>query len=223
MEPAARLNLIFGHGLSEAASNDLLKEARESHSREARCHVKYASPWIADESRTNVPFPNLEQMVGEVAGIPTERGVSQTEVINDLSAVNGRDWESMSGDDYYPSPQSVNEVHQAASSGKKEVFETSVMKQMIQSTNDSRLFEQNLPGMVTGMDSFGDTLFRFYAHQERFGDRYGTQDLPELEDGLRNSFEKSGDTVIFLKQKTIQSRPDIDMRDLNLQDAAADF
>ena len=55
----------------------------------------------------------------------------------------------------------------------------------------------------------------FYWHNEEFKDRYGKQDLPELEDTLRNSFEILGDLVLFLKQKTIDpmlgdTNPDIE-------------
>ena len=51
-------------------------------------------------------------------------------------------------------------------------------------------------------------LFSFYWHKDKFEDRYGKKDIPELEDNLRNSFEQLGDLLLFLKQKTIDSYPD---------------
>jgi hypothetical protein len=43
----------------------------------------------------------------------------------------------------------------------------------------------------------------FYWHNEEFEDRYGKQDLPELEDSLRNAFETLGDLTLFLMEKTV--------------------
>jgi hypothetical protein len=60
---------------------------------------------------------------------------------------------------------------------------------------------------MKALDKLGRILFMFYWHQEEFEDRYGKQDLPELEDSLRNAFEVLGDVVLFLKEKTVGGGP----------------
>jgi hypothetical protein len=64
---------------------------------------------------------------------------------------------------------------------------------------------------MKALDKLGRILFMFYWHQEEFEDRYGKQDLPELEDSIRNAFEVLGDVVLFLKEKTVQSRSGVEM------------
>jgi hypothetical protein len=41
-----------------------------------------------------------------------------------------------------------------------------------------------------------------YWHRDRFAERYGKHDLPELESGLKNAFETLGDLYLFLKEKS---------------------
>jgi hypothetical protein len=44
----------------------------------------------------------------------------------------------------------------------------------------------------------------YYWHNDKFRERYGTQDMSELEDNLRNVFKSLGELSLFLKQKTIE-------------------
>jgi hypothetical protein len=48
----------------------------------------------------------------------------------------------------------------------------------------------------------------FYWHGDEFAERYGKQDMPELEDSLRNAFEQAGDVVLFLRQKAVNPQGD---------------
>jgi hypothetical protein len=66
------------------------------------------------------------------------------------------------------------------------------------------LVDRYLGDLMKALDKLGRILFLFYWHSDEFEDRYGKQDLPELEDTLRNSFEVLGDLVLFLKEKTVQ-------------------
>jgi hypothetical protein len=46
-------------------------------------------------------------------------------------------------------------------------------------------------------------LFNRYQHSEQFEERFGN-DLSQIEDSLRNTFENLGDITLKLKQRTIQ-------------------
>jgi hypothetical protein len=81
------------------------------------------------------------------------------------------------------------------------------------------LIDRYLGDMMRGMDRTGRVLFNFYWHGEEFEDRYGKQDMPELEDGLRNSFEGQGDIILKLKQKMVDADPGEGMK-VDLSDVA---
>jgi hypothetical protein len=69
------------------------------------------------------------------------------------------------------------------------------------------IVDRYLGDLMKALDKLGRIMFMFYWHQEEFEDRYGKQDLPELEDSLRNAFEVLGDVVLFLKEKTVGGGP----------------
>jgi hypothetical protein len=49
----------------------------------------------------------------------------------------------------------------------------------------------------------------YYWHNDKFKERYGQQDMIELEDNLRNVFENLGELTLFLKQKTIEPEEEL--------------
>lgn len=104
----------------------------------------------------------------------------------------------------------------AASRGQKEVFDVSMFTGLAKAVSKDTLVERYLPALVRALDSLGRLLLSFYWHSAEFADRYGKQDLPELEDSLRNAFDAIGSVTLFLKEKTIEtplSKGDIDLDD----------
>ena len=96
----------------------------------------------------------------------------------------------------------------AVNSGQKEVFDTSVIGTLLKAVRDDSLVDRYLGPMVGGVDALGRLLFMFYWHGDEFAERYGKQDMPELEDSLRNAFEQAGDVVLFLRQKSVNPQGD---------------
>ncbi len=72
-----------------------------------------------------------------------------------------------------------------------------------------------LPDLINALDRIGRILFFFYWHNDDFIERYGSEEIPELEDGLKNVFKGLGDLVLFLQQKTVVSP---NFGELNLSD-----
>jgi hypothetical protein len=101
------------------------------------------------------------------------------------------------------------------------VFDTSVISSMLKAVRDDTMIDRYLPDLTSGMDKLGRLMFMFYWHQDKFAERYGKQDLPELEDSLRNAFEVVSDVILFLKQKTVEPYLEEDTQDTDLGDASA--
>ena len=98
-------------------------------------------------------------------------------------------------------------AQQAANQGQKEVLDTSVISGLVKVMNPDTVVDDYVGDLMLGLDRVGRILFMYYWHFDKFKDRYGTQDMPELEDNLKNVFDNMGDLTIFLKQKTIE--PDV--------------
>lgn len=107
-----------------------------------------------------------------------------------------------------PDPRTMAIGYQAAQTGQKEVFDTSMIGSLLKNVRSDSMVDKYLGDLMKGMDRIGRILFSFYWHGEEMQDRYGKKDMPELEESLRNAFEAVGDVVLFLKQKTVEPFPD---------------
>lgn len=114
-----------------------------------------------------------------------------------------------------PDAQTMITAQQAAQTGQRELFDTAVLGSLLKTVRQSSMVDRYLGDLMKGMDRLGRIYFQFLWHGEEFEDRYGKQDLPELEDGMRNSFEAMGDITHKLKQKSVEpfaeSGSDVDL------------
>jgi hypothetical protein len=214
----ALVTLVREHGLREKAASEILRRAR--HDRKLECRVKYADPYggpMLINSAPSAPADPGAVMGGETimgANVPTQLGIdvgvpvpgmsaSQTDrsVYNPATPLDQRD---------------VRSVVDAASSGQKEVFDTAMVGAMLRAVRDDSLVDRYMGELTKGLDKLGRILFMFYWHGDRFAERYGKSDMPELEDSLRNAFEMLGDVILFLKQKTIEPYPEEAANEIDL-------
>jgi hypothetical protein len=114
-----------------------------------------------------------------------------------------------------PDQETMESAMQAAESGQKEVFDTSMIGSMLKSMRNDSMIDQFIGDIVKGMDRLGRILFMLYWHKDEYEDRYGKQELPELESGLKTSFEAIGTVVLYLEEKTAKPYPDEHSVDLN--------
>lgn len=206
----ALISLVRDHGLREKAAHEILTRARR-HGKMA-CRVKYANPYGGPMLINGAPTAPADPgpvMGGETimgANVPTQLGIdvgvpvpgmsaSQTDrsVYNPASPLAQRDIQSVVG---------------AAQTGQKDVFDTAMVGAMLRAVRDDSLVDRYMGELTKGLDKLGRILFMFYWHGDRFAERYGKADMPELEDSLRNAFEMLGDVILFLKQKTIEPYPE---------------
>lgn len=193
---AALEHLILQWGLGEDDARQLLKEAGR---KPQRYYIKQAA---IGPGPSAPPFPDY------ASGFNTATGVPVVEDQRDFERVPGMGEPGSARDEYklMDDPE-VAHALEAAESGKKDVFDTAVMTGLVKTVDVDAVVDSFLPDIIRGMDRVGRVLFMFYWHNESFRERYGRQELMELEDALRNVFKSQGDLVIFLKQKTIEADP----------------
>jgi hypothetical protein len=225
-EKQAIIALVGTHGLREGAAREILKQA--SIKKRFECRVKYAAPYGAPMMINDAPSaPSMPEPVmgGETVlntTTPTQLGIDLGVPVPGMSAMR-TDRQVYNPNPMYDStPMSrmgdseLKSVLDAAQSGQREVFDTAMIGGMLRAVRDDSLVDRYMGDLTKGLDKLGRILFMFYWHGDRFADRYGKSDMPELEDSLRNAFEMLGDVILFLKQKTIEPYPDTAAQDVDL-------
>lgn len=224
-ENPAIIHLVRDHGLTEDMSRHLLKQASVLHHRGQAftCRVKYASPFLTDGG-PSAPSYNDEMMFGGYNPMgfngQTQQSYGMDMPIPEMSSANTDPSVYNVNPNNMQEPMDVAGVNQAMQTGQREVFDTAMIGSMLKAVRDDTMIDRYLPDLIKGVDRLGRILFMFYWHQDKFADRYGKQDMPELEDSLRNAFEMMGDVVLFLKQKTVEPYPEEDVRDIDLGQTA---
>ena len=225
-EKSALIHLVGVHGLREDAARKIIKTAAQKGRFE--CRVKYANPYGAPMMVNDAPgSPAMPEPVmgGETTlntRIPTQLGVDLGVPVPGMSAMRTDRSVYNPNPDYDSTPMSrmqdkdLQSVLDAAQSGQREVFDTAMIGSMLRAVRDDSLVDRYMGDLTKGLDKLGRILFMFYWHGDRFADRYGKSDMPELEDSLRNAFEMLGDVILFLKQKTIEPYPDTAAQDVDL-------
>ena len=212
---AALISLVRKHGLREEAARLMLKEAasQQVHNRAATFFVKYA--YGGTDLQSGAPgapmFPEPEMGI-EQMGPNAVQSIYPQEEFLPVEGMSSQYTDPNVYDPWYQPDQNAMQVaQQAAAGGQKEVFDATMIGGMLKAVRQDSLVDRYLGDLMKALDKLGRILFMFYWHQEEFEDRYGKQDLPELEDSLRNAFEVLGDVVLFLKEKTVQGSSGIDM------------
>jgi hypothetical protein len=220
-EQAALWRLVSRHGFSEKTASALLAESKTGP---AEFRVKYAAEPYLNEVQQFAPMYDLQEQYGTHMTNSGE-AVPETEQQAIQSPVD------MPQHQRYPKipvhyidgnddSDTMATAQQAAQSGRKQVFDATVLSTMLRNMRDDQLIDRFVPALARAMDAAGRLLYQFYWHQEDFAERYGDKDMPELEDSLRNIFEGLGDIVLKLKQKTIDPYPEEQNLGVSLTDLA---
>jgi hypothetical protein len=216
----ALIHLVRDVSMAEKHARIILKEASEKKVVDYRL---YKPENAGDLIKAAGPGDNIDpSMIGGTSApaFPVEpTGMEQTllgsvkstyPLQQALPAMSNQSLQANSAiyDPRLPDPKTMAIGYNAATTGQKEVFDTSMIGSLVKSVRDDSMVDVHLGDLMKGLDKLGRILFSFYWHKDKFEDRYGKKDLPELEDGLRNAFEQLGDLMLFLKQKTIDAYPD---------------
>ncbi|NDD52605.1 hypothetical protein EBZ39_01785 [bacterium] len=215
---AGLVSLVKDHGLREVVARDLLKQAAAKRKIELR--VKYADPYggpMMVRDAPNAPSDPGPVMGGESimgTSVPTQLGIDMGVPVSGMAASNTN--RQIYNPNTMLDQKDLRSVVDAAQSGQREVFDTAAVGSMLRAVRDDSLVDRYMGELTKGLDKLGRILFMFYWHGDRFADRYGKADMPELEDSLRNAFEMLGDVILFLKQKTIEPYPEEASSDVDL-------
>lgn len=203
---ACLIHLVRDHGLSELQARAIMNEAEHSALRQRASHyyVKYAAPFGELQPGPGAPAIPEPWYGTEMNGPNAVQAIYPQEETVPVDGMSSYMTDPSIYDPFYqPDPDAMRVAQQAAQTGQKEVFDTAMISGMLKSVRQDSLVDRHLGDLMSALDKIGRILFMFYWHQEEFEDRYGKQDLPELEDSLRNTFESLGDLCLYLMEKTV--------------------
>ena len=204
---AGLLSLVRSYGLREKVAREILAEAAKKHG--ARYRIKFADaygspPGVLGSPPTSPPFPPPETGTDDVMGSGLPTTFSQEQDIP-IESMRGLPTRPNYADP--PDPQMAQQIQQAAQTGQKEVLDTSMLSNLLRSSQNETLIDKHLPALMKGLDSLGRLLFNMYWHHDKFEERYGARDLADLKDSMRNAFDGLGDVTLELKQDAIEPFP----------------
>jgi hypothetical protein len=227
----AIVHLVRDRGFRETAAGAMVDEAVRLGrlQKAAEFRVKYAAgypgggdddpylthggpraPGIDDE------LPSADGIMGDRA--PAYTGYEERVPVEDMATDPGnRDFYRYDPDDS-PDPGAVQVAQDAAASGQKELFDTAMVGSLLKTTRDDSLIDKHLPVLLDNLDALGRLILLYYWRPEKFAERYGQEDMPELEESLRNAFDVQGDLTLFLKQKATEASPDEAAQAIDLGD-----
>lgn len=198
---AAIKHLIQDLGLGAADAEFLLKEAAPRKAKKYLLKLSYASSY---QGSGDAPRPGFfpDPILGSEKGLMVPSQYPQTELqnIGNIDPSNRQAYH-----DYrYVDDDAKREATGAAERGQREVLDTSVITGLIKTIDSDETVNSYIGDLLLGLDRIGRVLLMFYWHNDKFKDRYGQQDLPELEDNLKNVFKNLGELTLFLKQKMVE-------------------
>lgn len=202
----ASVKLVCAYGLTPDYAEEILKEA-ESEYKSNRL-IKFAQvampnpppPPIGYEPVTNqqLALPYETTVEGQTYGTPPTG--------QDHGAGSGFNVGSQESRALGQLPTDVNTLAQeAAATGQQQVFDNGLIGSLAGTYDVSAAIDSFMPEMLKALDRVGRILFLFYWKNEEFAERYGDQDMTEMEDHLRAVFKSYGDLVLKLRQKTIDA------------------
>jgi hypothetical protein len=94
---------------------------------------------------------------------------------------------------------------QAGAAGQKNVFDHATIGGLAKLYDIGSVIDSYVPELMTSLDRLGRIIFMFYWKNDEFAERYGAEDMSDMEDLLRAVFRSFGDLVMELRKKTVDS------------------
>lgn len=205
--------LVREEGIQGDTAQSIIKQAdyEGAHNRAVKYVVKHAEGY--GHTKKAAPFTPRTASFGAPTLDPSELsnnqtlGVSERNPTTQEDTVPGNPSRGEAEDLYNPNPNldvtMDDKLQSVSQTGQQDVFDTAMIGSLTKTVNSTDMIDKYLGDLILGMDRIGRVLFLFLNANEDFANRFGQEDLLELEDSLRNTFKSMGDLILFLKQKAI--------------------
>jgi hypothetical protein len=204
----ATVNLVCRYGFTLDQADEALKEARSDF--KARRMIKFAQVMMPEippqamsfDQQLGVPVQpyQVDFATGQTMGLPMTNRTDPGSGVN----IGGEGQQQQFNGMALPG-EAMRLSGLAAQTGQQQVFDHGVIGGLARIYDVSSTIDSFIPEFMKAIDRVGRVLFLFYWKNEEFAERYGDQDLTEMEDQIRSVFKQFGDLTLKLKQKTIDA------------------
>ena len=104
-----------------------------------------------------------------------------------------------------PSSEDMGLLERASNSNSREVFDPAMIGILVRTTRAESIVQEYIPEFVDNLDRMIRLLLLFYWHNAEFADSYGIDEMADFEDLLQSTIKTTGKTILFLKQKSVES------------------
>ena len=104
-----------------------------------------------------------------------------------------------------PSKEDMSLLERASNSNSREVFDPAMIGILVRTTRAESIVQEYIPEFVDNLDRMIRLLLLFYWHNAEFADSYGIDEMADFEDLLLSTIKTTGKTILFLKQKSVES------------------
>jgi hypothetical protein len=120
----------------------------------------------------------------------------------------------------YMNQKAIEDAIAASQSGQKDVMDVSVLGSLVKAMDVDPMVNKYTADLIKGEDRLGRILLLYYWHNDKFKERYGDDEMQELESVLKNTFKSMGDLILFLRKRGVQidvalQGSDVDLRQLS--------
>lgn len=210
-----RLVSVYGLGVPDA--EQLLKTARDN--KKVKSFIKLAQ--VPEPNLPGVTMPQPpDPMKGydEFTGIPVEYANNKGVIV--AGQTTGKPFRQnpmTPGFNLYTGPgPNMGQMQQgqvdmgaqdlaaqAMQSGQKQVFDHATIGGLAKIYDVGGIVDQYIPSMMDTLDKLGRIMFLFYWKNEDFAERYGEDNLQEMEDLMGGVFKQLGTFILELKEKAV--------------------
>jgi len=127
---------------------------------------------------------------------PSNQNVQNQTIMDSLTGMN----QSQALD-----PTAVESIMQAAQTGQRDVFDVSTIGELLNKADIDTPIEKFMVDLNMGLDRLGRLYFLMLYHGDKFAERYSQDDLPSLEESIRDTFINLGEIILKLKERKIEA------------------
>jgi hypothetical protein len=102
-------------------------------------------------------------------------------------------------------PQELSLLERASNADSREVFDPAMIGILVRTTRAESIVQEYIPEFIDNLDRMIRLLLLFYWHNAEFADNYGIDEMADFEDLLLSTIKTTGKTILFLKQKSVES------------------
>lgn len=206
------VGLVAGIGLSIDMAKDAIKRASALEEVSFTLQKQAdGGPFFDPGQVFNPVLPPTPMGMNPVLGVPEQYPQSNTMLAmagKPGNVINQRILQSLTGmAQTQPAlnQQSVDQIMQAAQSGERNVFDVANISQLINRADIDTPLDQFMVDLNKALDRLGRIYFLMLFHGDKFAERFSQEDLPSMEESIRNTFLGLGELILKLKERKIEA------------------